>query len=94
VPPAEGPPPDPRCTDQPALLSFVLDNPLALVLSAALLGHWRGRRMRLAAYLGTVLGRLPPSTRSSIVELAHDEAERLAAVPIEPRADGDAAPPR
>jgi len=77
MPPGD-PPPDPRCFYGQGIVGFVLGNPLPLLLAAGLLGFWRGRRLRLAAYVGRLLARLPPATRDSIVALAHEEAERLA----------------
>lgn len=50
-----------------------------LVAPFAMLGIWRGRRARLSAYLSYLLGLLPASTRSSIIDLAYEEVKVLTA---------------
>jgi len=46
----------------------------------ATLGAWRGSRFRLAGYFRYLLSRLPRETRVVIVNLAYEEASKLAAI--------------
>jgi hypothetical protein len=43
-----------------------------------LIGYWRGRKARLSKYLYYLLGVLPAETRDTVVELAFDEAQKVA----------------
>jgi len=45
--------------------------------SIALIGYWRGRKTRLARYIGYLLRLLPPDTRSIIANLTYEEARRI-----------------
>jgi hypothetical protein len=83
VPPDGGPPPgfpsggppDPRPIYLgESLVAFFLDNPLALLMPAALLGFWRGATGRLGAYMGTLLRQVTPEERQALVELAYETA--------------------
>jgi hypothetical protein len=49
----------------------------AVLAVPALLGYWRGRKLRLAKYLYYLLGVLPAETRDTVVELAFDEAQKI-----------------
>jgi hypothetical protein len=52
---------------------------LGLLLTVpGLFGYWRGRRMHLSRYLGYLLRALPEDCRETLVNLAYDEAKRLA----------------
>jgi hypothetical protein len=42
------------------------------------IGYWRGRKQRLSKYLHYLLGVLPAETRDVTVELAFDEAKKVA----------------
>jgi hypothetical protein len=44
-----------------------------------LVGIWRGKRLRLAGYLGYLLSRLPMDTRFAIVNMVYEEVNRLTA---------------
>jgi hypothetical protein len=48
---------------------------------AGLLGHRQGRKRRIAEYMDYLLGVLPPDTRNLLVELAYEEAQKVAAAP-------------
>jgi hypothetical protein len=58
------------------LLRFTLAT--VIVSALALIGYWRGRKRRLSKYLNYLLGVLPAETRDTVVELAFDEAQRVA----------------
>jgi hypothetical protein len=49
---------------------------LIQLAAAGLVGHWRGRKHRLSAYIDYLLSVLPSDTRSTLVELAYEEAVR------------------
>jgi len=61
----------------PELLSRIAVITL-LFLVPGLLGYWRGRKHRLSKYLHYLLGVLPAETRDTVVELAFDEAQKIA----------------
>ncbi len=44
-----------------------------------LVGFWRGQSLRLQRYIGYLTGVLPAETRSTLVNLAYEEAQRLSA---------------
>jgi len=48
-----------------------------VLMVPALLGYWRGRKLRLSKYLYYLLGVLPKETRDAVVELAFDEAQKI-----------------
>jgi hypothetical protein len=51
----------------------------ALLMSAiSVLGYWRGRRQHLSEYLAQLLKRIAPEARTAIIELAYEEARRVA----------------
>jgi hypothetical protein len=52
---------------------------LPFVLCVALIGYSRGRNYRLSKYLHYLLSVLPVETRDAVVELAFDEAQKVAA---------------
>lgn len=60
------------------LLSRIV--PITLIfLVPGLLGYWRGRKYRLSKYLHYLLGVLPEETRDTVIDLAFDEAQKVAA---------------
>jgi hypothetical protein len=50
-----------------------------IFLVPGLLGYWRGRKHRLSKYLHYLLGILPEETRDTVIDLAFDEAQKVAA---------------
>ncbi|HEX3808083.1 MAG TPA: hypothetical protein VHW02_00150 [Rhizomicrobium sp.] len=48
----------------------------AIFAASALLGYWRGTKIRLYKYMQYLLGVLPLGTRSTLVDLAYEEAEK------------------
>jgi hypothetical protein len=59
-----------------ALILSIVEFPFEIF--SGLIGYWRGRKYRLAAYLHYLLGVLPAETRDTVVELAFDEARKVA----------------
>lgn len=53
---------------------------VVLLSAIGLLGYWRGRRQRLAAYLSYLLKDVSEETRNAIVDLAYGEADRASKV--------------
>jgi hypothetical protein len=51
---------------------------VAICTISTAFGFWWGRRRRLTRYLAFILKVLPPETRAAIVEIARDEAVRIA----------------
>jgi hypothetical protein len=51
---------------------------LPILICFGLIGYWRGRKHRLSKYLHYLLGVLPSETRDTVVELAFDEAQKVA----------------
>ena len=49
------------------------------ILVPGLIGYWRGRKLRLSKYLHYLLGVLPAETRDTVVDLAFEEAQKVAA---------------
>lgn len=49
----------------------------AVWLAAALIGLWRGRRLRSSAYVAFLASTLVPGSREALVELAYQEAQIL-----------------
>ena len=75
VPPGFGGPPDPTTVYfADSLIALFLDNPLVLLMPAAMLGYWRGTAGRLGAYVGSLLREVTPAEREAIVELAYETA--------------------
>ncbi|HUR16773.1 MAG TPA: hypothetical protein VMZ33_05775 [Candidatus Limnocylindrales bacterium] len=75
VPPGFELPPDPRpiyLADN--IVALFLDNPLVLLMPAAMLGLWRGTSGRLGAYVGSLLREVTPGDRQAIVDLAYETA--------------------
>jgi len=65
-----------RLTFGHILLRFLV---VTVIISAlALIGYWRGQKHRLSKYLNYLLGVLPAQTRDTVVELAFDEAQKVA----------------
>ena len=50
-----------------------------IVVVFGLLGYWRGQRQRLSKYLDYLLSVLPSQTSESVVELAYEESQKVAA---------------
>jgi hypothetical protein len=57
-----------------ATLSVFVAGGTVVFFLVALIGYWRGRRQRLAAYLSYLLRSVPEDTRKAIVDLAFEEA--------------------
>jgi hypothetical protein len=50
-----------------------------IVIVFGLIGYWRGHRRRLSKYLDYLLSVLPAQTRETVVELAYEESQKVAA---------------
>lgn len=51
---------------------------VSIIAAAGLVGYWRGHKQRLSKYLYYLLGVLPVETRETVVDLAFEEAEKVA----------------
>jgi hypothetical protein len=51
---------------------------VAVFFALGAVGYWRGRRQRLGSYLGYLLKNVPSATQHLIVDLAFEEAARVA----------------
>jgi len=51
---------------------------VAVIFAIGAVGYWRGRRQRLGCYLGYLLRNVPDATQHAIVDLAFEEAGRVA----------------
>jgi uncharacterized membrane protein YpjA len=65
-----------RFTRETLVLRLIVAACLSVLL--LLIGYWRGRKGRLSKYLHYLLGALPAETRDTVVELAFDEAQKVA----------------
>jgi hypothetical protein len=50
-----------------------------IIVVPGLIGYWRGQRRRLSKYLDYLLSVLPQQTRDTVVDLAFEEAQKVAA---------------
>jgi hypothetical protein len=50
-----------------------------IIVVPGLIGYWRGQRQRLSKYLDYLLSVLPQQTRDTVVDLAFEEAQKVAA---------------
>jgi hypothetical protein len=51
---------------------------VSILAAVGLLGYWRGHKQRLSKYLYYLLGVLPVATRETVVDLAFEEAQKVA----------------
>lgn len=65
---------------QEFLFTFAIPSIILQTLSG-LLGFWRGYRTRSSDRVLDLMGVLPPSTRSTFVDLIYEEAQKVLAVP-------------
>jgi hypothetical protein len=56
-----------------------------IIIVPGLIGYWRGQRQRLSKYLDYLLSVLPQPTRDTVVDLAFEEAQKVAAAAGEAR---------
>ncbi len=61
-----------------ALVCFLRGAITVWMATFLLLGYWRGYRVRIQRYLGYLVSALPHDTQATLVNMAYEEAERLA----------------